>query len=208
MTEMQWLSSDDPHAMAVWLTRSSLPSLRSVPPSRRKLRLFLAAALPAVAPESELVPRVLAMADDPAIPHDPRWWPTDKDAADSARFATTAILSPESKARLAVILRDIIGNPFKGRVTTAPISDTWAREGWRFDPSWVTPDALQMAQAAYEGRDWTALPVIADALEEAGAGTIACSCSECAASHPLTHLRSPGPHVRGCWALDLVLGKS
>jgi hypothetical protein len=41
------------------------------------------------------------------------------------------------------------------------------------------------------------LAVLADALEEAG----------CNDAEILTHLRSPGPHVRGCWALDLILGK-
>ena len=42
------------------------------------------------------------------------------------------------------------------------------------------------------------LAVLSDALEEAG----------CTSAEILTHLRSPGPHVRGCWALDLILGKS
>jgi hypothetical protein len=56
---------------------------------------------------------------------------------------------------------------------------------------------LGLAKAIYgEGR-FTDVPVLADALEEAG----------CADAEILTHLRGPGPHVRGCWALDLVLGK-
>jgi hypothetical protein len=57
--------------------------------------------------------------------------------------------------------------------------------------------------AAYEGRvspagglDADRLAVLADALEDAG----------CADPDLLAHLRGPGPHVRGCWALDLVLG--
>src|SRR5688572_16857480 len=45
------------------------------------------------------------------------------------------------------------------------------------------------------GRDPHRLSVLADALEEAGA-----------TGELVAHLRSPGPHVRGCWALDLVLG--
>lgn len=45
--------------------------------------------------------------------------------------------------------------------------------------------------------DSARLAVLSDALEEAG----------CDDAEILSHLRSPGPHVRGCWALDLVLGK-
>jgi hypothetical protein len=59
------------------------------------------------------------------------------------------------------------------------------------------PDAMRMALHAYEARDWAVLPVLADALEEGG-------CSDTAL---LSHLRSGGTHTRGCWALDLVLGK-
>jgi hypothetical protein len=64
---------------------------------------------------------------------------------------------------------------------------------------------VALAQAAYEQRelpagtlDLTRLAVLADALEEAG----------CDQADLLGHLRGPGPHVRGCWAVDLVLGKS
>ena len=46
--------------------------------------------------------------------------------------------------------------------------------------------------------DRARLAVLSDALEEVG----------CTDTALLSHLRSPGPHVRGCWALDLVLGKS
>jgi hypothetical protein len=62
---------------------------------------------------------------------------------------------------------------------------------------------VALAQAAYDhrtlpsGLDRTTLAVLADALEEAG----------CTDPDLLIHLRGPGPHVRGCWALDLLLGK-
>jgi hypothetical protein len=54
-----------------------------------------------------------------------------------------------------------------------------------------------MARQADEAGDYGVLPVLADALEEAG----------CTDADLLGHLRGPGPHVRGCWALDLLLGK-
>ena len=41
------------------------------------------------------------------------------------------------------------------------------------------------------------LPILADALEDAGCGDV----------DILAHLRGPGPHVRGCWAVDPLLGR-
>jgi hypothetical protein len=55
----------------------------------------------------------------------------------------------------------------------------------------------QIAQAIYTDRAFDRLPVLADALEDAG----------CADASILDHCRQPGEHVRGCWVLDLLLGK-
>jgi hypothetical protein len=91
------------------------------------------------------------------------------------------------------LLRCIIGNPFRP-VTISPAVLTWH-------------DAVvvRLAQAAYEERylpagtlDNSRLAILADCLEEAG----------CTSEEILSHLRGPGPHVRGCWAIDLCLGKS
>jgi hypothetical protein len=54
-----------------------------------------------------------------------------------------------------------------------------------------------LAQAIYDDRTFDHLPILADALEEAG----------CSVKEMLDHLRGPGPHVRGCWAVDLLLGR-
>ncbi len=84
------------------------------------------------------------------------------------------------------LLRDICGNPFR------PV----AREA-----SWVAWEGgtiQKLAFAAYEEHCFESLPVLADALEDAG----------CTNADILSHLRGPGPHVRGCWVLDLILGKS
>jgi hypothetical protein len=74
----------------------------------------------------------------------------------------------------------------------------------RLHPAWLTPQVAALAQAAYDQRtlpagtlDPARLGVLADALEEAG----------CTDTEILGHLRGPGPHVRGCWAVDLLLGK-
>jgi len=83
----------------------------------------------------------------------------------------------------AALLRDIFGNPF--RPVTA-------------DTSWLTPTMSKLAQAIYNERRFQDTPDLADALEDAG----------CMIREILDHCRGPGPHVRGCWVVDLVLGKS
>jgi hypothetical protein len=64
-------------------------------------------------------------------------------------------------------------------------------------PSWRSRTVLGLAQAVYEERRFDLLPVLGDALEDAGATD----------GDLLGHLRGPGPHARGCWAIDLLLGK-
>jgi hypothetical protein len=66
-----------------------------------------------------------------------------------------------------------------------------------FDPEWRTSTAVALAGQMYEARDFSAMPILADALQDAG----------CDNADILDHCRSPGPHVRGCWVVDLVLGK-
>jgi hypothetical protein len=80
------------------------------------------------------------------------------------------------------LIRCIFGNPFR------PVT---------LDPAWKTPAVVQLARSPYEERRFEDMPVLADALEEAG-------CQDAAV---LGHCRGPGPHVRGCWVLDLILGK-
>lgn len=80
------------------------------------------------------------------------------------------------------LIRDIFGNPFR------PVS---------FDPTWRTTTSVAIAKAMYDSRDFAAMPVLADALEDAG----------CTHADILDHCRGAGPHVRGCWVVDLVLGK-
>jgi hypothetical protein len=97
----------------------------------------------------------------------------------------------ESRAQCG-LLRDVVGNPFR----PAAVNPAWL--------SWNGGAVRRLAQAAYVERNLPAgeldparLAVLADALEEAG----------CADPEILAHLRGPGPHVRGCWVIDLLLGK-
>ena len=80
------------------------------------------------------------------------------------------------------LLRCIFGNPFR------PVA---------FDPRWRSETAVALAAGIYDGRHFDRLPILADALEDAG----------CDAVELLNHLRGPGPHARGCWAVDAVLGR-
>jgi len=68
----------------------------------------------------------------------------------------------------------------------------------KLNSSCLTPPVLALAQAIYELRSFDRLPELAQALEDAG----------CDNAELLAHCRSPGPHVKGCWAVDAVLGKS
>jgi hypothetical protein len=93
------------------------------------------------------------------------------------------------QAAQASLLRCITDNPFR------PVS---------IEAVWLTPTVTNLAATAYGERilpsgelDAARLGVLADALEETG----------CTESAILDHLRAPGPHVRGCWPLDLILGR-
>jgi hypothetical protein len=65
------------------------------------------------------------------------------------------------------------------------------------DRSWRTDTAVMLARQMYDAREFSAMPILADALQDA----------ECNNDTILNHCRGPGPHVRGCWVVDLVLGK-
>jgi hypothetical protein len=66
------------------------------------------------------------------------------------------------------------------------------------DPAWLTPDVVALAVGTYDKHAFARLPDLADALERRGCGN----------AELLAHLRGPGPHVRGCAALDAVLGRA
>ena len=88
------------------------------------------------------------------------------------------------RRKAAAHLRDIFGNPFR------PIT---------FSSEWRTNTAVTLARQMYESREFGAMPILADALQDAG-------CSEPAI---LDHCRDTSlTHVRGCWVTDLVLDKS
>src|SRR5262249_9691246 len=111
-------------------------------------------------------------------------------AAEAAAFAAGVHVSLDDweaeragqRKQNAALLREVVGNPFR------PVT---------LDPAWLSPTALALARTIYRQRTFAGLPVRADALLDAG----------CASTDLVAHCRSDGPHVRGCFAVDLILGK-
>jgi hypothetical protein len=80
------------------------------------------------------------------------------------------------------LIRDIFGNVFRPA---------------ELAPNWRSPGAVELAKRMYDARDFSAMPLLADALQGAG----------CDNGDILAHCRGDGPHVRGCWVIDLVFGR-
>ena len=91
-----------------------------------------------------------------------------------------------AKLAQAELLRDILGNPFR----TVAIDPAWL--------TWNHGTVRAVARRCHDDESFHDLPILADALEDAG----------CASEEILGHCRSGGPHVRGCWVVDLLLGKA
>ncbi len=91
----------------------------------------------------------------------------------------------ETRTAIASLLRDIYGNPF----CPITINPAWL--------AWNNSTVPKIAQTIYDERVFDRMPILADALEEAG----------CTDADILNHCRKPGEHVRGCWVVDLLLDK-
>jgi hypothetical protein len=77
--------------------------------------------------------------------------------------------------------RDLVPNPF------LPLA-------WK--PEWFTSTVRDLAAHIYDARDFAAMPILADALQDAG----------CDDEQVLNHCRASKPHARGCWVVDAILG--
>jgi hypothetical protein len=88
------------------------------------------------------------------------------------------------QAEQAALMRCIYGNPFRPTPS--------------IDAAWKMRTVATLAQSIYNDRAFDRLPILADALEEAGGRD----------AEILAHCRQPGPHARGCWVIDLLLGKT
>lgn len=114
-----------------------------------------------------------------------------REVFDNVVEARAGVAPNQNEARKAIrqeqcdFLRDIIGNPFR------PVE---------FQPEWLLSNngtVVKMAQWIYEQKEYGDLPILGDALEEAG----------CGSPGILEHCHSARVHVKGCWALDQILGR-
>ena len=94
--------------------------------------------------------------------------------------------SKEEECHQAGLVHDIFGNPFR----PASVNPSWL--------TWNDGTVVKIAQGIYDDRAFDRLPILADALEEAG----------CHDADILGHCRQPGNHIRGCWVVDLALKKA
>lgn len=250
MDEATWLASDDPAAMLAYLTQPTRETAPGGPVSDRKLRLFACACCRQVWDGEQCQAcEGKGGAEIPGWTHS-GWRAcgichgtgkigglTDERSRRAVEVAIDYldhsgwlidVVRQTAKAGMtsatqAALLRDIVGNPFRWR----PRRHKWfgAEEGeWGPLQDWLTPTVLTIARRAYTEHDFVALPILADALEDAG----------CDNEDILRHCRGEeqhlvwvqermdhdyqevprrswrplrGPHVRGCWVLDLILGK-
>lgn len=213
MTEAEWLTIPDPQRLSLYLAETA---------SARKLRLLAAACcrrLLAWNKQSralEALRRVEQFADGQLASSTMEKWSREMWRAMGSRGRAQYVIcwavsvacdprqSPEfvndwqAMVRLAVDFRPELlqGLPTLVRVTLHEIFGNPFRSV-TLDPSWLTPTVTGLALAIYDERSFDCMPILADALEEAG----------CANADMLQHCRQPGEHVRGCWVIDQLLGK-
>ncbi len=207
MSEAEWLTCTNPQLMW-WVLKAK--------PSRRKQRLFAAACCHRITHllTDERCQRAVELVELLAdgLVMDDEWRDTERavkkiawdmsgreivneaaaavamadctyDAIIPAEFAAHASGRPHEAAVQASLLRDVTGNPFR------PV---------QFDAIWRTPSVVQLAQIIYEEKVFDRLPTLGRVLEEAG----------CHDTEILRHCRGSGPHIRGCWVVDLILGET
>jgi len=206
VTEVEWMRCNEPEAMLEFCQQDAF--------NARKNRLFAVACCRLIwkeldereqhavevserfadnqAKEEEF--KAIALYSLPLVSFRQPGWVVANARAGGARLMTRKLIknfvrlfSPraiETGLDVAVdLVRDIFGNPFRALT---------------FNPSWLTSNVAALALLMYNSRDFSAMPILADALQDAG----------CDKDDILTHLRGPGPHTKGCWAVDLVLGKA
>jgi hypothetical protein len=206
MTEAEWLACADPQPM--------LSFLRAIT-SDRKLRLFAVACVRCIYPRLpdkrtrrnvETVERYadglasqkalrgawgsarwaanLASRRSDNVTEGPKWCVAHltNESLDHALLATWGL----EKCQQCQLLRDIYG--------PLPCRPVFIHPSWL---AWNDGTVKKIAQAIYDERAFDRMPILADALEDAG----------CDDADLLAHCRGAGPHVRGCWVVDLLLGK-
>lgn len=194
MTEAEWLECTDPLHLIDSILDGASP---------RKLRLLACACLIAVDRLNDVQRRIISVGErfadgdgetevaalrSSTVFRNPRYQHLTLLLADDVSRTFRPVFSHEymlarGTHAYCTIIRDIFGNPFR------PVA---------FESAWLTETVLGLARGIYEDRAFERLSILADALQEAG----------CENEDILNHCREPGEHVRGCWVIDLVLGKT
>jgi hypothetical protein len=184
LLEREWLASGEPDGMLAFLERKA---------SKRKIHLFYCAAVHRLS--------TMLTAEERRTLTD-RYQKAETMSGPASRLSLLLPLMPPFWGGRVELLK-----PFNGE------GERWARAKLLRDifsplpfrpialnPAWLTwHDGLlvSMAQRMYDSRKFSDMPILADALEEAG----------CTNQDILGHCRSGGEHVRGCWVVDALLGK-
>jgi hypothetical protein len=199
MSEEAWLSCEDPRKLLVWLRPAA---------TDRRLRLFACAfwrwqtqrRAERTGEADREMNRALDYAElwaeegappreGPELPLAFRWHPLLARHAFDAEWTIRGSptcgrdwVGPAEQAQQVALLREVFHNPFRRLA---------------FNPAWRTDAVLSLARQCYSSRDFAPLPILGDALQDAG----------CENADVVDHSRSSGPQVRGCWVVDLVLAK-
>lgn len=212
MNEAQWLACEEPRRMLDYLeVYHKVARTRN---GRRKLRLFACACCrqlwhlaeydkgrravevaeryaDGLADKAEL----RAARETKEVGRDRLWYAAECAVQEKPQAATDRMalymLQPERGGMAdgeriqCALIRELFGNPFR------PVF---------VDPAWQTWNdgiIVKLAQSIYGEQDYTNFPILADMLEDGGG----------ASPEVLGHCRAPGPHARGCWVVDLLLGR-
>lgn len=207
MTEGEWLSSKDPDSMLRFLRSDGDDGMGRFFASDRKLRLFAA--------ECVRIAYHDTVETNPELP--PDGWTTEEWAGQWT--SDKPVPKTPTMSERAALLRDIFGNPFRPFLARCKdpegcyyankcehACDTLA--SWL---AWNDGVVTKVAHVIYEERDFESMPILADSLEEAGCDNeeILNHCRGLEFCDDRTWATRPlgCPHVRGCWVLDLLLGK-
>ncbi|WP_238602501.1 hypothetical protein [Fimbriiglobus ruber] len=186
MTEAEWLAATDPTPMLEFLRGKA---------SERKLRLFACGCCcrhPDILDDVSLQQAIHAMEQLAegllngttrprynTFMHRSLICRLGAASGITAAFGTVRYLS---KLPLSSLCRCVFGNPFLPEF---------------IETTWMTSNVVALACGIYQERAFDRMPILADALQDAG----------CDSDDILAHCRGDGPHVRGCWVVDLLLGK-
>jgi hypothetical protein len=195
MTEAEWLACTDPMPMLEFLRDKT---------SDRKLRLLecgtcrLYRQLLTVENATKAMEKIEQLIDASATKEQiALGW---KGLWDAGWGNSTSIADVDLAARTAKEWSAICGYPDTGRPQQSRLVYCIFGNPFRpliFDSTWLTSNVVGLARAIYDERVFDRMPILGDALEDAG----------CDNQDILNHCRQGGEHVRGCWVVDLVLGK-